>query len=208
MSEQQLRRCGSCHQEKPHSDFTKDRRGAYGLSFLCRPCLAIKNKAMRASQYAWQKAWRQTPEGRATIAYANMVRRCRPGNIRSKDAAYASVEVLIGREDFLSWCVPRFARWASEFPTVAPSVDRIDPHGHYEIGNIQVIALVENIRRKECNKNVHAPDGTAWCSSCKTYLLRDCFSPAKSRPNGVNNTCKSCKNMKSRQKKLGLCAAR
>ncbi|MDQ0154951.1 NUMOD1 domain-containing DNA-binding protein [Robertmurraya andreesenii] len=45
-----------------------------------------------------------------------------------------------------------------------PSVDRIDPYGHYELGNIQIVSLEENLSRidhKSISKSVRVtfPDG-------------------------------------------------
>lgn len=38
-----------------------------------------------------------------------------------------------------------------------PEMDRIDPMGHYEIGNIQFITKAENLKRREFNKLEEAP---------------------------------------------------
>jgi len=77
-----------------------------------------------------------------------------------------------------------------------PSVDRIDPYGHYELSNIQVISLEENLARIDLtpiSKSIRViyPDGTkkdfASISDAAKYLgcKRDTIYASLERP-GVN----------------------
>ena len=145
---------------------------------------------------AWLKAYRKTPKGWATTAWANIVGRLR------HDEDYADVELRLTREEFVAWCVPAVTRWWKKNPGGKPSVDRIKDNGHYELGNIRILAAGENSRRRAYNKNSKAPPGKAWCSGHKAYLSINLFSPAPSRPPlGVNNRCKECKRNEYRKSK-------
>lgn len=64
------------------------------------------------------------------------------------DYILKGTELRMGRKEFYSWC-------ETQWPTIegfylrneTPSLDRIDPKGHYEITNLRVISLKENVAR-------------------------------------------------------------
>lgn len=98
------------------------------------------------------------------------------------------------REEFVAWCIPAIRRWWSRHPKGRPSVDRIRTGGHYEIGNIRILDVVLNSRRRDFNKNTRAPKGKAWCSGCRGYVAIGLFSSAYTRPPlFVSNYCNPCK---------------
>lgn len=77
-----------------------------------------------------------------------------------------------------------------------PSVDRIDPFGHYELSNIQIVTLEENIKRADLSSISHSirvfyPDGKQKdfpsISAASKYIgcKRDTIYASLERP-GIN----------------------
>lgn len=105
------------------------------------------------------------------------------------------------RDQFMAWAVPAYTTWLSDNPGKQPSVDRIESSGHYVLGNLRIVEMVENSRKKPSNKNHYAPVGQAWCSGHRSYVDIKEFSPAPSRPPlFVNNRCRECKRVEYRRK--------
>ncbi len=113
-------------------------------------------------------------------------------NPTGKNLSYEGVKVKMSRADFVSWATPLFRQFEIDYPKEIPSIDRIDD-GHYEFGNIQVISLADNVRKKQANKNECAPSGMAWCSHCECYSEIENFDKNSRRKNGVSNLCKTHK---------------
>jgi hypothetical protein len=109
--------------------------------------------------------------------------------------AYADVEMRISREDFVEWAIPEIAKWIFSHDE-NPTIDRIDSHGHYEIGNLQLATLKENAAKRRKSKNIFAPDGQAWCSSCRKYKKKTRFyaDNRTDRASGVASYCIACVN--------------
>jgi hypothetical protein len=107
---------------------------------------------------------------------------------RSKNRKYQGVKVLVSKEDFVPWFMER------DFPGC--SVDRIDKTGHYELSNMQVITLKENIR-KDLGK---AKDGRCVCYSCKKEKELSEFVKESRRQNGYSTICKACERKRTRNR--------
>ena len=118
---------------------------------------------------------------RAQCRYAMILYRL--GNTHlPKNTCYVGVELRITQEEFITWFQ------ANDFKGC--SVDRIDNTKHYEAGNLQLIPLVENIRKdklKACN-------GYCECFSCKTTKEITLFAKDKRRVSGYSTICKQCDN--------------
>lgn len=141
-----------------------------------------------AEKAAGLRAYRKTPKGWATTAWANIVNRLR------NDPDYARVELRMTRAEFVAWCIPAITKWWRENPNGRQSIDRKKASGHYDLNNIRIMDVRENSRRRKFNKNNKAPAGKAWCSGHKSYIKISLFSPAPSRPPlFVNNRCRECK---------------
>jgi hypothetical protein len=97
----------------------------------------------------------------------------------------------MSRDEYLSWAVPAFTEWMAA-NTGTPSVDRVNPRGHYEIGNLRILERGENNRLASNHPNVHAPAGKAWCGECAEYLPREHFYRCASHFNGLQKRCKPC----------------
>lgn len=115
----------------------------------------------------------------------------RAGNRSRQHPTYASVEVRMAKDEFYAWYQEELTTFNEKFPGETPSVDRIDPNGHYEMGNIRLIPWRENSRLRPRNYNAYAPEGTHWCQRCRGYLPLDAFSRCKGRPHGRFHLCKT-----------------
>jgi hypothetical protein len=69
----------------------------------------------------------------------------RASNKDGRHPAYAHVQLLISKEQFMNWYVPSVKQFILRFPGVRWSVDRINPDGHYELSNMRIIDLAQNV---------------------------------------------------------------
>lgn len=128
---------------------------------------------------------------RAVCKYNGMLARVR--STREKERAYKGIKVLVSKEDFVRWYMPR------DF--VGASVDRIDSKGHYSLDNMQVISMHDNIV-KACKNRVKAHDGVTICYVCKEEKPLEQFVKSRCAYSGYLNICKKCHAEKQRQRKL------
>ena len=81
--------------------------------------------------------------------YGHMGRRLKEawqvGSRRSK--CYRNVECRIDKDTFIAWAIPEILQFHHDNPEETPSLDRIDPDGHYELGNIRILSWAENALR-------------------------------------------------------------
>jgi len=70
--------------------------------------------------------------------WRNIVKRCR------HDPAYVNVDVKMSKLDFINWANLTVRNFCYLNPGITPSIDRIDPDGHYELRNIRILGVVEN----------------------------------------------------------------
>lgn len=125
---------------------------------------------------------------RASNRYNGVLSRLRQ-TWRSKNAHYAQIKLLVSRREFIEWYMPRDFEGAS--------VDRIDKTKDYELSNMQVIPLAENIRKDK----IKAKDGFCQCSRCQQIKpIRD-FAVDKRISTGISTICKKCDS--ERKKKSG-----
>jgi hypothetical protein len=100
------------------------------------------------------------------------------------------VEVKVGYEEFISWFSLRdFA---------GCSVDRVDPKGHYELSNMQVITIGENTRRAQLTFS--SEGGT--CSGCKERKPLEDFAGCAATKNGKQPVCKLCNRARAKAWRL------
>jgi hypothetical protein len=202
--------CSKCQQEKPLLEFGPDRRNYDGRQSRCRACYrewhrdysnreAVREKRKTSNQRPaarqQQKRWRNKPVARAKNTWAWILKRA------GKVAGYRHVEVRMTRDEFLAWAVPRYTQWMQQHPNETPSIDRIESAGHYQIDNLQIAARGENAARTKHNKQLTAPTGTSWCSTCCDYLPIDQFTADSSRPNGLERRCRVCNKNRQRQQR-------
>lgn len=125
---------------------------------------------------------------RALSRYYMMLSRVKNCHL-PKNRKYEGIEVRVEKEDFIAWFQAR------DF--VGCSVDRIDPSGHYELSNMQVIDSRLNAGKDRVLLN---EDGTRTCSTCKTNKTVAEFVKDKRRfILGVGSICKVCDAKRSRK---------
>lgn len=107
---------------------------------------------------------------------------------RKKNKSYNGVELRVSRKDFIEWYMPLDFEGAS--------VDRIDKNGHYELSNMQVILLDENIRKDK----IKAKDNYCECYICKQMKPIEAFCIDKRRKNGHSTICKECERIRGKEK--------
>lgn len=153
-------------------------------------------EARLAAKEASNQRFLKTPQGAASRAWIRL-------NYRSQGKCkntrcYEGVEVRMTRQDFYDWAVPKYRQWFIDHPVREtaehiPSVDRIDPAGHYEISNIQIISMSDN-SRKIRTVNDHAPSGTKWCPRCSQFISVASFYSERGRKGikQLHGECKAC----------------
>ena len=110
----------------------------------------------------------------------------RVSNPVGKNACYLNVEVRIDEYDFI--------RWFRKNDFEGGSVDRKDKTKHYEKGNLEMISLVENIRKDK----LIACEGVSRCYSCRKIKPVDEFVKERRRINGLSTICKPCENERTK----------
>ena len=68
-----------------------------------------------------------------------MKKRCKKG-----EGCYAGIEVRMSRHEWMAWAVPQIEAFTKQHPDKIPSVDREDPDGHYQLGNVRIMDLKDN----------------------------------------------------------------
>lgn len=171
--------CRICHRKLLATCFNKDRSNCRGFHWECREC---------------SKKLRRTPPHLAAMKWTAMKWR-----VRSK-SQYAHVEIRITREEFIAWAVPLLKAW--DWRLGSPSVDRIDPKGHYELSNMQIISRNENSSKDK--KSRTAPAGTKWCPDCNEYRTFSEFYKDRSSAFGLESHCRDHKNARQQRRRLKL----
>jgi len=103
--------------------------------FCCTKCYEKQKRPGRKPK--------KTARHYACNAWCRMNRRVKnyPSYVRKK------IKVLMTREEFIAWACVEFQKFLNINNFSSPSIDRINPDGHYEISNIRVLSLEENTTR-------------------------------------------------------------
>lgn len=163
--------CGRCHLDLPREAFFQNSGRRSGVSSHCKSCFA---------------AYESSPDRRAKRTWNTLNARV------LRQSSYEGIKVKMSRDDFLQWAIPEYQAWQATHPNETPSLDRIDPTKHYELGNLRIIERGENARLASNHPNVHAPKGKSWCGACKAYLLPSSFWRNARAFNGLQSRCKAC----------------
>jgi len=165
--------CTKCKRWKKSKRFHQRSNGV--LQTRCKRCLS--------KEYKDPKKWAQA-------AWFRIYHRLQ--NKNGNNPSYEKFELRIGRREFEQWCAVTYAEWVAKNPDDKPSVDRKDPHGHYERGNLQILSMVENGRKRLFNKNLWAPPGKSWCRKCSRFRSAKLFGRHPHSMNGLAYNCKLC----------------
>lgn len=182
--------CSMCQREKSLDEFSRNCHMSDGRLNRCRECEKVVTRAR----------YKSNPRYRANAVWSALLQRI--GNSNGKNPSYAAVELRMTKEEFIEWVIPKYAEFLAQHPGESPSIDRIDPNGHYEISNLRVIPLAENCRLSPQKHNLHAPEGQAWRTACKAYKSRSEFYKNRCQPHGLQHRCKLC--VKQRRSKTLL----
>lgn len=135
-----MKTCTKCNLIKPLTEFTwKPKRSVFESS--CVVC--VRQHAAR---------YKDSPKGRAIGVWHGIL--ARAGNKDGRSPSYATVEVRMTKSEFISWAVPRYEQFILDHPQETPSVERLDPYGHYELSNLAVIPLSVNRKQNKKTKTV------------------------------------------------------
>ena len=146
--------CSKCGQEKDIEEFHRDRTRKDGRQSYCKAC---------QSAYKKKKYREMSPLERSAYSMAcNVAKRTGPNGKYTKKG----IKNLIGNyAEIKRFLLEKFSQDIQAIldKGETPSIDRIDPNGHYEPGNVRVIShslnskLANQGRRvretKEKNKN-------------------------------------------------------
>jgi hypothetical protein len=157
-----LKKCCRCEQVKPLTSFHKHSKLSDGRRPECIEC----------SKEARQRFVNENPYLNTLNKLAdNILKRTNYAIDKPKNKVYKErgIKCLLGnnRVEIRESLDKHFGQDIKNLLDLGlkPSVDRIDPFGHYELGNIQIVTLKENIARvdnsyKSNPIRVFYPDGT------------------------------------------------
>lgn len=151
-------KCKTCGEPKElETEFYRSPSSRSGFRGECKKCVNRKTSERQRNNPERLKqiqAWAKThKERRSAIAkkYGSSVkgrtRKMYHAMVWRAKHCYEDVEVRLGIEEFMAWALPKVEEFTQQNPGKSPSVDRIDPDGDYEMGNIRILELGENIIR-------------------------------------------------------------
>jgi hypothetical protein len=156
-----LKRCKHCGEVKPLTSFYKHNHLSDGRRPECKDCSKKKKK---------EKETNDPFTSTLNKLADNILKRTVHDLDKPKNKVYKerNIKCLLGnnraevRETLRKHYGDDIKRLLRK--GLKPSVDRIDPYGHYELGNIQIVSLQENISRIDVSNiakpiRVYYPNG-------------------------------------------------
>ena len=143
--------CNSCKEEKPFSDFTKNKAAPDGLQYKCSSCDVAYQKKRRAEnpqqqldyQRSYQKNKRKDYNYRLQMLINASKQRAKNKN-REHNITVEDIKAIYP----LNGCCPIFGMKlefnSAGFRENSPSIDRIDSTKGYTPDNIQIISWKAN----------------------------------------------------------------
>ena len=120
-------------------------KGNWTKACKCKECISEWNKQYykthKEKLSLYKKAYLQTPKGKAASMWRTIKYRLK------HEPTYKNIKLLMTRDDFIKWAVPKIEEWVLTNPIEEVSLDRINNFKHYEISNLQLLTRVENIRK-------------------------------------------------------------
>ena len=124
---------------------------------------------------------------RAINHYNLIINRLKKTNLL-KNKCYKGIKLNISKEEFVEWFMK------NDFKNC--SVDRIDKNKDYSLDNIQLIPLVDNIRKDKIKEH----DGMCECYVCNQTKPLSEFAKDNRRLNAYTTICKECERKRGREK--------
>lgn len=176
----EVKRCGKCKRYKQLNKFHKANNTWDGLFYKCIKC---KNSELN-----------NNTRKRAVSKYAALCWRV------ANDERYVKkgIKVKISQQEFIDW-------YLEHYISKGCHIDRIDNHGHYELGNLQILTQLEhNLKRRQDRLDwlgIIEPDGMRYCFTCEALRPETEFyvkqrKISNSNPKGLDECCKECSRTK------------
>lgn len=140
--------CSHCKTEKTTENFSKNKRSKDGLDFRCKECRAIASRDYQAKVL-------KTYAGLIENRWRSMNQRCVNGCYKTLNTpqfnSYVKkgIKINITKEEFVNWMlsVEEIHNQIVSRGEIS-SIDRIDEEKGYELGNLQLISLHENLEKR------------------------------------------------------------
>lgn len=177
------KRCSTCKETKERSQFFNNRWHTDGKSHQCKSCAQISNRRGL-----------KTFSGHAAKMYFNILSRL------NFDPSYKGRTVHFTKGEFLEWILndPTYTKLHTQWvesdysKKLTPTLDRIENHGQYEMGNIQVLTKSENSRKERVKPVVI--DGVEYGSikeasemtGTDPKVISDCCKGKREAPKGMS----------------------
>lgn len=182
------RTCNTCNLHLDIAKFNKTGDGKH-RNRICRACQHKKNllnpRYRMSRMLSMAKLRCENPDNRSYSRYGGR-----------------GIKFMIDREEFYAKFEKRVKLYIDAGEV--PSIDRIDPDGHYEIGNIQIIPQVDNtnemrtrLRDQYKQKRILKEQAlTKQCQVCSKHICTQEYYIKKRYKDGTivrYNICPSCK---------------
>ena len=135
--------CSCCNQTKLESEFYQYTNGR--IFAKCKTCTREDNRQWRNENKEKVsksvKKWHKTISGYRHKMWNTVSHRC------GSDGSYKNIELKMTKEEFYDFITPLIEKFLDQYPDETPSLDRIDPKGHYEKNNIQIIEWKKNLTK-------------------------------------------------------------
>jgi len=174
--------CSRCEQYLPLNLFHASNGHTWdNKCYLCANCINKKRQ--------------NNPRICALHSWVNMCERVK------KDVRYTrkGIKIKIEKSVFIDWYIKHWFKRCR--------VDRINNEGHYEIGNIQLISLLDHNFKRRSDKlaklGIKEPYNMRYCYRCETLKHYDEFYKKKRKvsrinPLGLSEDCKECEKEQTR----------
>jgi hypothetical protein len=139
--------CNKCNETKKLEQFNNSLKSRTGKSGMCKSCTSLHDKNNKTKART-----NGTLEYFKCNTWNNIKRRVINGNITPNNKAYADKGIMLKmtKEEFYEFCDNNKDTIMDFYSKqITPSLDRIDPYSHYQIGNLQIISFDDN--RRESN---------------------------------------------------------
>lgn len=134
-----MKKCTKCGEEKSENNFYKDKYAKGGSCLQCKKC---KDNSNKRDGLKYLEKYKKTAKGKAAMMWVHLRHR-----VKNQCGAYKGIEVKMSQQEFKKWAIPRIDAFMIQQPNETPSLDRIDPTGHYEINNLRIISKRFNTLR-------------------------------------------------------------
>jgi len=134
-----MKKCVKCAKQLPLTEFSIVKK-EYKTKIYehyrseCKLCRTVRQKYFRGSI-----------KGKALQMWDGINRRAE--DKEGTRPSYTQIKNLLTKEEFVKWAVPELNKWVEKFNLSSASVDRINPDKHYELGNLQILSLSDNVKK-------------------------------------------------------------